>query len=212
MMKSRAMMALALALALTAVAATGVQAQGFLSGQGLRVSAALNMADAYFTSDDTSNDLGDYAMSPGLSLGVARTFPMGGGLDVEAGLTYSNVAFKTAGADPYTYRMNYVGVEGLVRYTVSSFFVNGGGYFDYGLSGKQTMPSGNEVGIFEEEALNRMNMGVEAGIGMPLAVAGHALELSLSQRIGLNDIEGAYDQDNQKATIWVTSLGVSYGL
>ena len=199
------------ALALTAFAATGVQAQGFLGDQNLRVSAALTMGDAHFTSDDTSNDMAEYSMAPGLSLGVTRTFPVGGGLDVETGFTYSNVGFKTSG-DEYTYRMNYVGVEGLVRYTVANFFVNGGGYFDYGLSGTQTMPSGNEVGIFEQEALNRMNMGVEAGVGMPLTLAGQALEVSLSQRIGLNDIEGQYDSDNQKGTIWVTSLGVSYGL
>lgn len=170
--------------------------------------AGLTFGDSKFTSDNTSNDAANYQPALGFMIGIGKNYPLSKAIDFEVAFGFVNMGMKIADQD-YTYSLSYLSVEGLARYTFSnSMFINGGIYLDYGLFGKQTTPSGNSIKPFEKGAISRSNSGLEMGLGYPLSLSGKPVEISLSYRLGLNDVEGKFDQDNQRATFQMTSLGI----
>lgn len=85
--------------------------------------------------------------------------------------------------------MNYASFQANLRYTFPfRALVGVGSFVDYGISGAQKMPSGNEVKIFEEEALDRLNAGVAVEAGFPVLDIGSVLLKCLSPRDGVSQI------------------------
>lgn len=177
-----------------------------------------------FSSDNQSNDVVDYKskFGYGVHFGYSEMIDPDTKLNLQVGLMkaawYAEDPFM---GGEYEFEALYLTMQPSLQRYFGNTFIKGGGFLDYGLAGTNTLPSGSEFKIFEDEALNRTNAGLVIGAGLDVSDAtrgfigniwdideNYFFEIFADYRLGLADVEGASDSDNQKATLSFLSIGI----
>ncbi len=172
-----------------------------------KVTGGLTFGDARFTSDDASNDLNKYGPKIGMVMAMSVQYQLSESVSAHASMGFLNFGIRTKEAD-YHYRMNYLSSELMGRMAFAYGAYGAAGVFvDYGLWGRQRMPSGNKVPTFSGGGLHRLNAGLSGEGGWSLQLAGYQGELFLSYHLALTNIEGKYNSDNQKTRLRMLTVG-----
>lgn len=177
-----------------------------------------------FSSDGQDDDLVEYKSNfgYGVHFGYSENLNEASKINFQIGLiTASWYADEDFLGGTYEFEALYLTMQPSVQRSFGSIFLKFGGFLDYGLAGTNTLPSGNEFDIFEDEALNRTNSGLVLGAGLDISDAAKGVvdvmwgtpdnyffEIFADYRWGLSDVEGVDDDNNQTATLSFITFGI----
>lgn len=161
----------------------------------------------------SGDNLGDIQYKFGVVGGLAANFGLSESLSIQPELLYSMKGAELKGApfDDYNFKLNYVELPVLFRYTLSDGkgpFVQAGPQIGYLINSKLSDGDGNEI-KFDNDSFQKMELGYVAAIGYQSAM-GLGIEARFNG--GINSIgkdDDSYDQ--QRNRVFSLQLGYMFG-
>lgn len=182
------------------------------SSFGIKGNAGLLFSSVTFTDDKGSQDFFKNVSRIGITIsGNKKIIPLSF-CDVHAGVGLDFYNWKAVDnaseLDVATYNALYLDLSTILQRSINERFTVGAGLaMGLGFTGTQTIvASGNDYAIFREEALRRTNLNLIINSTFQF---NELFGFFAEYRVGLLNIEGKWDQGNQKTTLGSFRIGIN---
>lgn len=173
---------------------TNSQNNNGLSLENTYLNFGLNFGYIKYKTDQQQQPDFKYNPNLGIRMGVESDFyKINDKLSLETGLTLVLSRYEIDKLD-YTYLSFMIGTHLLTKYSYKKFNFGIGPYLNYGLIGKQTVPSGNTYDFYtgndqqQEAPIKRLDIGLDMKLNYSLKW-NLIDDIYISYRLGLNNIE-----------------------